>query len=240
MKHLFIVSNVLNAVHDEKLYPNKKAVPFDDPKYIPRYPNKPNYIFETTNPKLKSFLTFDILPCTPEQILKLIVIELPSETKYLHFKYFGHPETGVIDKERARRAKNLSLFMHDLTTEHENNPNFKTIADYYGELMDMLWDLSDMEKYLNSKGEKVKLYSGDPKLQFTYFGLENMSGIFDLRSTMNQLRLVVEEGEGGNLLTLDGGINKESHFLKFLQIYMMCEVDVKTKYEGTDLTQVIF
>ena len=145
-----------------------------------------------------------------------------------------------MDPERVRRAKNLSLFIHDLTAEHEKNPDFRTIGDYYGEVMDMLWDLSDMERVLTNKGEKVKLFSGDPKQQFTYYGLENMSGIYDLRSTLNQLRLVVEEGEGGNLLTLDGGINKESHFLKFIQIYMMSSVQVKTRYEGTDMTQIVF
>ena len=140
-----------------------------------------------------------------------------------------------MDPERARRAHNLSLFIHDLTTEHEKNPDFRTIADYYGEVMDMFWDLSDMEKFLNSKGENVRLFSGDPQQQFTYFGLENMSGIYDLRSTLNQLRLVVEEGEGGNLLTLDGGINKESHFLKFIQVYMMSSIEVKTRHENTKI-----
>ena len=158
----------------------------------------------------------------------------------MHFKYLGHPETGKIDPERAKRAKILGNLMHDLTVEHETNPEFKTIADYYDDVMSSLWDLSDMERYLNSKGEKVKLFSGDPKQQFTYYGLENMSGIYDLRSCLNQIRLVVEEGEGSSLLTLTGELNKESHFLKFIQVYMNCSIDFKLRYDGTELTQTIF
>ena len=68
--------------------------------------------------------------------------------------------------------------------------------------MDNLWDLSDLEIYLNSKGKNVKLFSGDALKQFTYFGLENMSGIYDMRSCLNQFRLIIEEGEGANLFKL--------------------------------------
>ena len=70
--------------------------------------------------------------------------------------------------------------------------------------MDELWDLSDFENYLKDKGEKVELFSGDPLKQFTYFGLENMSPIVDMRSCLNQFRLIVEEGEGANLFKLEG------------------------------------
>lgn len=239
MKHLFIVSNILNAVHDEKIYPGK-AVPFDDPKFIPRYPSSPVGVFQAKNPKLKTFLTYDILPCVPEQMLKLLCIELPSETKNLHFDYLGHPTTGREDSVRKKRVQTLGRMIYDFTLEHEQNKDFLTIGDYYAELMDMLWDLSDMEKYLNSQGEKVKLFSGDAKQQFTYFGLENMSGVYDICSCLDQMRLIVEEGEGSNLLTLTGDINKESHFLKFVQVYTMCQVNVRTQYEDSNITQIIF
>ena len=74
MKHVFIASNILNALHDEKLFPGKKPVPFDDPKYIPSYPCHPGVVFRTNNPKLSEFLTYDIHPCTPEQMLKLVCV----------------------------------------------------------------------------------------------------------------------------------------------------------------------
>ena len=86
----------------------------------------------------------------------------------------------------------------------------------------------------------MKIFSGDSRQQFTYFGLENMSSVYDLSSCLNQLRMIVEEGEGSNLLTLTGDINKESHFLKFVQIYTMCMVDIRTKYEESESVQIFF
>ena len=106
--------------------------------------------------------------------------------------------------------------------------------------MDLLWDLTDIERYLNSKGEKVKIFSGDSRQQFSYFGLENMNGVYDLRSCMDQMRLIVEEGEGASLLTLTGENNKRSHFIKFIEIYSMCSVNITTKYAESELTEIIF
>lgn len=75
MKHQFIVSNVLNAVFDEKLEPNKKAVPFKDPKYIPTYPIADLPVLNVTNnDHLKNFLKFDIAPCNEDQILRFMCI----------------------------------------------------------------------------------------------------------------------------------------------------------------------
>ena len=106
--------------------------------------------------------------------------------------------------------------------------------------MDDLWDLNDLETYLIQKGEKVQLFSGDPLKQFTYFGLENMSGIYDMRSCLNQFRLIVEEGEGANLFKLEGQMNKESHFVKFLEIYTMCNINIKTVLGESKNTQIVF
>ena len=47
MKHLFIVSNALNALHDEKLMGYKAAVPFYDKKALPHYPSNPPFVFQT-------------------------------------------------------------------------------------------------------------------------------------------------------------------------------------------------
>lgn len=92
------------------------------------------------------------------------------------------------------------------------------------------WELSDLEKKLNEETpNSVKLFSGDSRKQFTYFGLENMAEVVDLRSALNQFRTIVEEGEGSSLFTLTGDINKESHFLKFIQIYTMCDVNISTE-----------
>ena len=94
-----------------------------------------------------------------------------------------------------------------------------TIGDFYGTVVDSLWDLGDLEEIVNkevNEKEKVTLFSGTPSKQFTYFNLEDMSEIYDLRSALNQIRLIVEEGEGATLFTLEGNINKESHFFKFI------------------------
>ena len=106
--------------------------------------------------------------------------------------------------------------------------------------MDELWDLSDFENYLKDKGEKVELFSGDPLKQFTYFGLEDMSPIVDMRSCMNQFRLIVEEGEGANLFKLEGKMNKESHFVKFLEIYTMCNINIRSVFGESNKSQIIF
>ena len=84
----------------------------------------------------------------------------------------------------------------------------------------------------------MKLFTGDSRKQFTYFGLENMTEIVDLRSALNQFRLIVEEGEGSSLFTLTGGINKESHFLKFAQIYTKCDINITSTNMNSPNAQV--
>ena len=89
----------------------------------------------------------------------------------------------------------------------------------------MFWKLSDLEeenKKSDNPVEGIQLFAGDPRKQFTYFGLENMAEVYDLRSALNQFRLIVEEGEGASLFTLTGEINKKSHFIKFIEIYTNC------------------
>ena len=48
MKHLFIASNVLNAIHDPSLV-SGNAVPFDDPTLIPTYPNQLPVVLNAQN-----------------------------------------------------------------------------------------------------------------------------------------------------------------------------------------------
>ena len=65
----------------------------------------------------------------------------------------------------------------------------------------------------------MKLFSGDPRKQFTYIGnlgMENMIKIEDLRSALNQFREIVEEGEGGSIFKLTGQMNVKSHFIRFM------------------------
>ena len=49
MKHLFIVSNALNALHDDKLMGYTRAVPFYDINALPHYPSYPPEVFQAKN-----------------------------------------------------------------------------------------------------------------------------------------------------------------------------------------------
>lgn len=53
-----------------------------------------------------------------------------------------------------------------------------------------------------------------------------MAEVYDLRSTLNQLRLIVEEGEGSNLFTLTGELNKTSHYIRFIELYTQCDISI--------------
>ena len=90
--------------------------------------------------------------------------------------------------------------------EQEGNPNFLTIGECYSKMIDKLWELSDLETNINKKAGKdeVKLFSGDISQQFTYVFLENMTHIIDVRTCLDQFRLIVEEGEGSSLFKLTG------------------------------------
>ena len=116
--------------------------------------------------------------------------------------------------------------MAKLHEEQTTNTGFLTIGEAYAEIMDKMWELADIENYLRDTEHSVKLFTGDSRRQFTYFGLENMAEIVDLRSALNQFRLIVEEGEGSSMFTLKGDLNKRSHFIKFVEIYTECNVSL--------------
>lgn len=78
MKHLFIVSNLLNAVSD-----GENTLPYLDQSYLPSYiTGKLKDVLEVSesfDPKYKKYFeSFFIQPCTPDQILKFVCIELPG------------------------------------------------------------------------------------------------------------------------------------------------------------------
>lgn len=85
-----------------------------------------------------------------------------------------------------------------------------------------MWDLYDAEGYL--KSPDAKMFTGDPRKQFTYFNLPDMAEVYDLRSALNQIRLIVLEGEGASIFTVDGRTNIESHFVRFMKIATACDI----------------
>lgn len=74
-------------------------------------------------------------------------------------------------------------------------------------------------------GRKNVLFSGDAANQFTYPQLTHMQEIYSLRTALNQIRLIVDEGEGSRIFDVKNNLKKLSHFLKFIEVYTGCEVD---------------
>ena len=59
-----------------------------------------------------------------------------------------------------------------------------TIGMAYEKITDYLWALNDMDS--------KKLFSGDNKRQFTYMYLDTMCNVIDLRTALEQIRLITE------------------------------------------------
>lgn len=97
-----------------------------------------------------------------------------------------------------------------------------TIGMAYEKITDYFWALNDIDP--------VKLFSGDNSKQFTYMYLENMTEVINLRTALEQIRLITEEGEGSSIFTVTGEINKSSHFIKFIEIFTGCDLNVVSKF----------
>jgi hypothetical protein len=59
-----------------------------------------------------------------------------------------------------------------------------TIGMAYEKISDYLWALNDMDS--------KKLFSGDNERQFTYMYLDTMCNVIDLRTALEQIRLITE------------------------------------------------
>ena len=249
MKHQFIVSNVLNAVFDEKLEPNKKAVPFDDPKYIPTYPITDLPVLKVTNnEKLKNFLKFDIAPCYEDQIVRFMCLELPGDIRHIHLKHPDNSVTQYFQKDHVidMKIKKLKEIFNELKEQLDKYPDtFKTIGQYYSEIIEKFWHLDDLENYINEmakkeKREPVKIFTGDQRKQFIYFGLGQMVEVYDLKSALDQFRQIVEEGEGANLYSQTDYRNQYCHFVRFIEIYTGCDVTLEVKNMDTSKPEINF
>ena len=78
---------------------------------------------------------------------------------------------------------------------HEN-AEFDTIGMAYEKIMELFWRGNDLDEKTIFKGEHRK--------QFTYMYLENMTPITNLRTALNQMRLITAEGEGSSIFDLKG------------------------------------
>lgn len=123
----------------------------------------------------------------------------------------------------------MSALIAKINLEQLKNPDFLTIGELYAEITQRLWDLNDQ-----AVKEGKELFGGAPEYQFTYPQLEKMTEIYSLRTALNQIRLIVEEGEGAQLFDVSRKIKKLSHFMKFIEIYTGCKINE----DKTNLTEV--
>lgn len=93
----------------------------------------------------------------------------------------------------------------------------------YEKIMNYLWALND----INAN----RLFDGNNAKQFTYMYLQDMTEIINLRTALEQIRLIVSEGEGSSLFNATGDINRTSHFIKFIEIFTGCDLQIESRYE---------
>jgi hypothetical protein len=109
-----------------------------------------------------------------------------------------------------------------------SSDEFLTIGMAYDKITNYLWELNDM----NANG----LFNGNNAKQFTYMYLDSMTEIINLRTALEQIRLITLEGEGSSMYTVTGETNKTSHFIKFIEIFTGCDLDIYSNY--TSVTNI--
>lgn len=67
-----------------------------------------------------------------------------------------------------------------------------------------------------------------------------MIEVYDLRSALDQFRLIVEEGEGANLFTESDDRNNNCHFIRFVEIYTGCKVKLRVQHPDSNNPSIIF
>ena len=64
--------------------------------------------------------------------------------------------------------------------------------------------------------------------------------MYDLNSTLDQLREIIEEGEGANLYSQSNLKNQYCHFVRFIEIYTGCDVTIDVKNMDTNKPEINF
>lgn len=82
----------------------------------------------------------------------------------------------------------IDAVVKEMTAKNTQTPKgsgeFMTIGMAYEKISDYLWALNDMDS--------KKLFSGDNARQFTYMYLDTMCNVIDLRTALEQIRLITE------------------------------------------------
>lgn len=67
-----------------------------------------------------------------------------------------------------------------------------------------------------------------------------MIEVYDLKSALDQFRLIVEEGEGVNLYSEADYKNQYCHFVRFIEIYTGCDVTLEVKNMESNKPEINF
>lgn len=114
----------------------------------------------------------------------------------------------------------------ELTPRETTSPSkgeFLTIGMAYEKIMNLMWALNDISE--------TELFNGNPEKQFTYLYMDNMTEVINLRTALEQIRIITQEGEGSSLFTTTGDINKTSHFIDFIEIFTGCDLTIFSDYK---------
>ena len=87
MKHLFIASNLINAIRDPDCEDDEFGPPYLDNKFVLNYDggSQPLRVYKSDDPYIQDLYTFDIAPISKQVLKKMIAAEFPSESKGITF-----------------------------------------------------------------------------------------------------------------------------------------------------------
>lgn len=131
--------------------------------------------------------------------------------------------------------RELQQYLNRIKSEFDKSRKFRSIGMFYGEIMEDLWMYYD--RY---RDEPAKMFKGNIRRQFTYF-MDGLTPIYDIKTALEQLKLIVDEGEGSHVFDMYGDLNKKSHFFKLIELYTGCRVDhIETEIPDGDYNKQFF
>jgi hypothetical protein len=189
MLHLTLAANVLNAVGG--------TPDLTRPDFVPQYP--------TYLPDGESDFEVNVQRFSRETLDDFLEIERPAPPR--------PPETP--DKRLIQRPDRPRI-VQAVKTSNNRDLHFWTIGEFYAEIGDQM-------KRLEAKAEKKHetIFVGDPKRQVTpayyYSGGGEITAVYDLKTALEAIRLISEQGEGygGGIFDHEGEL---SHYYRFQQL----------------------
>lgn len=213
MKHLCLISNLLNAIGGQVNLLNVNN--------MPSYPTK---LPANVQPEL----TVSLGPLTRDRLLNTYMpIELPSETILSTIKgvkkQLEHLEQFQLKAKNINMQANANINnkLNQLIISYPNLKKVKeaaktgysnTIGEYYYMIKESLYQIN--------KKDGSNLFTGDIRKQVTSQEMKGMFAVYNIDTAMQAINAIVEEGEGSSLSDIYNGEGNLSHFHKFLEMYL--------------------